>query len=1260
MTSLRWLNRQAPLCARLLLAAALGACSEAPAPEAEETAVAGSLGAHTLSDEHSPPSGYAVERFTEVDGLSNTSVISITQGPRGFMWFGTWNGLNRYDGHEFKTYEHDPADPNSIPHSWAEALHTDANGTLWVGTFGGGLARYDPSLDGFHAFRHDPGDPTTISQDTVTAVLRDRQGTLWIGTHQGLNRLDEVRGTFVRYRSDPDDPTSLSNDQVRALYEDRQGTLWVGTGSTTLAETPVGEGGLNRYDPEADAFVRHVHDPGDPTSIFHNKVRAMFEDEEGTFWVGTAGNVLHRMDREAGTFERLAFDPARPDRLVPAASVSIPSGCGDPCGTITFLSGDPYGRLWAGIHSVGLVIVDREGAVRHYAAGPEGEEAIGSDLPWSLFFGADGTTWLGAINGGLHRMTRPADERESLFKHVEIMPATGSEQGDQNAYFETMVNDIEASRDGTVWVALKDGLDRYDPESATFTRIPVRPGDSSAVGGPVSQVVEAADGTVWALGYKGVLYRVDGEGGPIERVGLNVAGPFSDSFETLFKERSSVALYAASDGALWVGTLGRGLRRYDPGTGRLTTIRHGPALGPAGDVVDFAEVGGALWVATTERLVRLDGPPDAPRLTAYSPPAGPGGDLLALTDLLRDRQGRLLVGTTQGLYVFEPGSGAFVPLNSQTDLLRADAAVGSLVEGSDGHLWISTYQGSAVLPVSGRLVRYDPADGSSLRFDIADGLPSIGFREHVATRAPDGTLYFGGIPGFVAVSPRVIDRDRPPTTVLTGLDVFGEPAVPGPSAPIKRAITVADRVVLEHDQHDFTLSFTGIDFRAPGEVRYQHRLVPYDLDWIDDGGRRSARYSRVPPGDYVFNVRAANRFGVWSEAATAIPVVVRPPWWQTWWAYALYALTAAGVLVAVDRTRRHQAVRRERARTETERRTALLREKELTAEAAEARANLLQAENKRQMQELEQTRQIEQAYRELEASHAELRRAQDRLVQQEKLASLGQLTAGIAHEIKNPLNFVTNFSELNQELAQELREALNRGDVLEATELVDDIEQNAAFVHQHGRRADSIVKSMMAHARSGGGQSRPVDLNALVEEHVELAYHGKRTQTMGFDAAIERDYDEAVGTVEVVPQEIGRVLLNLLSNAFDAVTQPTHGGDGAGSPTVAVTTRRDGDVVEISVADDGVGVPSESVGRIFEPFYTTKPTGEGTGLGLSMSYEIVVQGYGGTLTVESVEGEGATFRVSLPLAACAPPPVEAVPGEVVARGGRVAGRVSPS
>jgi signal transduction histidine kinase len=269
----------------------------------------------------------------------------------------------------------------------------------------------------------------------------------------------------------------------------------------------------------------------------------------------------------------------------------------------------------------------------------------------------------------------------------------------------------------------------------------------------------------------------------------------------------------------------------------------------------------------------------------------------------------------------------------------------------------------------------------------------------------------------------------------------------------------------------------------------------------------------------------------------------------------------------------------------------------------------------------------------------QLQSAQAKLVQTEKMASLGELTAGIAHEIQNPLNFVNNFSDVNQEMLDELQQALRNGDIKEASQLADEIRENEVKINTHGKRADNIVKSMLLHSRGNTGVKEATDLNKLVDEYVRLAYHGYRARQKEFTVKLEIDTDPEIGKVNIVAQDIGRVLLNLLNNAFYAVQerQLTAGADY--SPSVTIRTRRHqsaaGDrhqaVISISVVDNGMGMPAAVREKIFQPFFTTKPTGQGTGLGLSLSYDIVTKGNGGTLQVASTEGEGTDMTMTLPV-----------------------------
>ncbi|MEI6276042.1 MAG: ATP-binding protein [Prolixibacteraceae bacterium] len=279
----------------------------------------------------------------------------------------------------------------------------------------------------------------------------------------------------------------------------------------------------------------------------------------------------------------------------------------------------------------------------------------------------------------------------------------------------------------------------------------------------------------------------------------------------------------------------------------------------------------------------------------------------------------------------------------------------------------------------------------------------------------------------------------------------------------------------------------------------------------------------------------------------------------------------------------------------------------------------------------ERTAELTRQKEELVLAFEELRATQSQLIQSEKMASLGELTAGIAHEIQNPLNFVNNFSEVSSELLDEMQAEIELGNAEEVKHIVADLKQNLGKINHHGKRADSIVKGMLLHSRASTGQKEPTDINALADEYLRLAYHGLRAKDKSFNASFNTDFDEALGKVNVIPQDLGRVILNLLTNAFYAVTEKKKALGDAFQPSVTVSTKKTGQNVEIKVTDNGYGIPEKIIDKIFQPFFSSKPTGAGTGLGLSMCYEIVTKGHGGTIEVENNEGEGAAMIVTIPI-----------------------------
>ncbi|MEP7324061.1 MAG: ATP-binding protein, partial [Saprospiraceae bacterium] len=420
-------------------------------------------------------------------------------------------------------------------------------------------------------------------------------------------------------------------------------------------------------------------------------------------------------------------------------------------------------------------------------------------------------------------------------------------------------------------------------------------------------------------------------------------------------------------------------------------------------------------------------------------------------------------------------------------------------------------------------------------------------------------------------------------------------------------------ITLKHNQNNISIDYLGAHYTDPKSNKYAYILQNFDQEWNEVGSQRIAYYTNLPPGSYTFKVRSANSNGTWTETPASIHIHILPPWWKTPWAYGIYLIVLFGIGSLLNQYFKQRILKQQREQS--------------------------------QLKELEQAKEIEKAYKELEKSHEQLKSTQSQLVQAEKMASLGELTAGIAHEIQNPLNFVNNFSDINMELIGEMKDELSADHKQEAIDIADTIQSNLEKITTHGRRADSIVKNMLQHSRKSNGAKEPTDINALADEYLRLAYHGLRAKDKSFNALFKTDLDPAVGEVDAIPQDIGRVLLNLFTNAFHAVTEEDKARkeidpDSTYKPVVKVSTKRlienKQDLIEIKVSDNGPGIPPNIKDKIFQPFFTTKPTGQGTGLGLSLAYDII-KAHHGTIAVNSQFGRsgedvhGTEFVINLPL-----------------------------
>ena len=1097
-----------------------------------------------------PETTFKVQYLGTVDGLPRNNVNALLEDRYGFLWIGTGNGLVRYDGYEFKSYYPVVGDSTTIGGRWINMLHEDRSGAIWIGGWGWGMSRYDRRSNRFTNYYHDPSDPSTLGHNYVRSVEASAEDPdeYWVAAHTtchlaeaagSFGRLNKSTGRFTPYALGPLDPENAMSKCFVTLLRDRNDAIW------------LGGWGLRRFNEETGEVQTFYPDPRfsipretDPPQNSVNLVLWIVESksEQGILWVASTRG-LHRFDSNTASFTTYFPFPE------------------DPVSNRNYINRvyeDRNGIVWVGTFNEGLMTLDtRTGQFTRFPLRPLTRRiyAIAEDR--------FGVLWIGSEDG----LTKLVQRQYPVEVHEHYEP-------DPNI---ANVRMIFTDRAGNLWTSRTNRLDRKNRVTGNVTSFIFDADDPGSLpkGNPV-RMFEDRDGALWVAGACGVA----------AWGALGLLHPGSDTFTHYrhdpddpqsLSEGCINGVLNDRSGRIWVYTWGGGFNLMNRDTGNFRRFSHQPdstnSLVHDQILYMYEDREGLLWIGTEQGMSRFD--PDAKAFTNYT-----DYRLNRVMMMHEDAKGRFWISTaSNGLHLFDRALGQIVKSYSTGDGLVSDI-VWSIYEDQRGYFWMSTNQG---------ISRFNAESETFTNFSVRTGLPFDLFIEAGHHQSASGELFFGGLEGVFSFFPEDFDGDPvPPNIVLTDFRLAEQPVPIGPDEPLKAAIIATDAVTLAHNQNDVTFGYAGIHSIASMQNRHRYMLEGYDTDWVDAGVQRTARYSRLPPGEYTFRVKAVSSESVWSTEDATVQITILPPWWRTFPMFLVYGSLFFVAVYGVDRFQRRRLIAKEREKT---------RERELA-----------------------QAKEIEKAY-------AQLKTTQQQLIQQEKMASLGQLTSGIAHEIKNPLNFVNNFAEINDDLVEELKKALEEG--ADVKEMLDMIRLNTKQIAKHGKRADRIVESMMQHA--GGKSDRyEVALNPLVDEFVTVTYSSLKAQYPDLEIKIEKSLDEGVGSLIMAPQDIGRVLQNILSNAFEAVhaKASTHPDDYV--PCVHIKTFRGENEVEIRISDNGVGIPQKARDKVFEPFFTTKPTGSGTGLGLSLSYDIVTQGHGGRLEFESAEGEGAAFVVSLP------------------------------
>ncbi|MBE0684872.1 MAG: response regulator, partial [Anaerolineaceae bacterium] len=792
------------------------------------------------------------EHLSIEDGLSQSVVNAIIQDQLGFMWFGTQDGLNRFDGKEIKIFKHDPDYEGSICNNLIQSLYEDSQGIIWIGTFGGGLNRYDPKKEEFYCYLPDSENPHSINHPTVSQITQADDGTFWLGTNGGgLNHFDPVSETFVAYQHDPKDSRSISDDVVLQVVIDQNGRIWVGTFA----------GGLNVFDPLTEEFER-------VTTL--NNVQNLRLDRHGFLWIGTLAEGLARIDTIS---MEITYFPLE---------INNPSSPQD--NNIHYIYEDRDGVIWVATAMSGLARYDREtNRFYHYQNDPKNSGSISINNVASIYQDQGGVYWIGTTGGGVDRF----DPLRNKFMHFFHQP------DDPNSLIDNSVWSIFQDNQENLWVGTFNGLTKFNKDGSVNHYV-YDPNDPTSIGqNSIFTINQDLKGFLW-FGTMNGLSRYD----PNQENFTNY--PFAGIYDIEIDEQ----------GMIWVGTAGSGLAKFNPRNNEFKIFSNEPLnnYGLTDNTVFkvFLDRKKQIWVGTfAGGLCKFD--QDVERFNCYQHDPDNYNSISnnVVLDIFETKDGFLWIATAGGLNMFYPEGNTFKVFREKDGV--PNDMVYSIMQDRNDFYWLSTNKG---------ISKFNFTNRTFTNYSIFDGLQSNEFNQGAKFQNQNGEMFFGGINGFNRFNPLdIVKNDYQPPLVITHFHLFNEIVSIGEDSPLQVSLPYTKLLKLDYQEKFFSFDFAALHFSAPEKIEYAYKLKGLDEDWNYVGNRNFASYTNVPPGNYFFQVKATNSDGIWTENVTSIEIEIVPPFWQTI-GFQLFAIVLLGGLVVGFFELRISMVRKQKEKLE--------------------------------------------------------------------------------------------------------------------------------------------------------------------------------------------------------------------------------------------------------------------------------------------------------------------------------------------------------
>jgi signal transduction histidine kinase/ligand-binding sensor domain-containing protein len=1113
-----------------------------------------------------------IAKVIDETGSAPSATFAIVEDDRGFIWFGTIDGLYRYDGYNFKIFRYRKNDPASLSSNTIRALAIDNSQHIWIGTQGGGLSCFDQNTELFTNYIHTGKRPGEISGNDVWAISIDREENIWVGVSgRGIDKLNRSTGSFIHFDLITGFIQSQNELVIRSLYADEEGVIWIGTAGS----------GLLKLDSETGKVTSFTHSSENPSSLGGNLVFDLIRDRNKRLWVCSYGGGLNLLNDSKGTFKRYNHDENNVHSLVSDLTYGIYE--------------KDTGEFWIATE-YGLSVMDAStGDFTHYVHNEANRNSISENRLRTVFIDRNNIVWLGS-ESGVDKIVY--QEKFLLYKNIP---------GNSNSLPKGIVRAILDDNEGNLYIGLIDnGMVKYNFLSGTYTCYRHDPSNPYSLrSNHVNAIFRDSRGILWVGEWDTGLHQFD----PVSERFIPVISSSSKGEHRLRDNRIQV-IREAAPGILWLGTE-NGITRFNSVTRECFHYAHNPgdSNSLSGNSIQsnafIIEPTGNLWVGTwadgLNHIVFNDSRQQHADFKIWKNIPGNFNSLNNnnVIALHFDTRGILWIGTFGGgLNRFDPRTETFKNYTTENGL--PNNVIFSILEDEENNLWLSTDNG---------LSRFNVAQETFENFYETDGLQSNHFFWGSSYNSSNGKLYFGGINGLNSFLPsdnKTIKRRLSP--VLVNLKKFNDPVI------LKQAHHNLTSIILPYHENFLTFEFTALDFIDPNRNQYKYYLEGFDKNWHVSGNRRFATYTNLSPGKYVFRLKASGSGNLWSPDELEIKVRIRPPWWRTWWAQTIFILLLLGSVLAFYFIRIGLLQKQKKKLTEQVKiRTAEIEHKNVQLEKQQQEITSQNLRLNKQKDELfEKNKQLQKTLSELEI-------AQKALIESEKMASLGILSAGVAHEINNPLNFIALSIE---NIKHRLSELNTVSDCINEDEL-NKLKELLAYSESGVERISTIVSSLRSYVYSGDQQFQPADIKDIINAAITII-HSK------IPSHIIMEYSPLdLPEVNCRPNQLTQVIINIIDNAIDSINEKTERARDKIAISTYSQTSGGIDYVVIEIANTGPPIPEKVMKHLFDPFFTTKSPNKGTGLGLYISYNIVKDHQGRLEAVN--QADQVVFSIFVPI-----------------------------